>query len=110
MEPLDYHLDISLELSKPRKVSIPERYVESDPEEPLSPEEQEERSHRTERIKKLLARSSVQNLQPSAPLDFSELDSALQQQERIMNVSHALASEASRKSKQVAGTEWLHSC
>ncbi|XP_042268729.1 pleckstrin homology domain-containing family A member 7-like isoform X6 [Thunnus maccoyii] len=109
VEPLDYDLDISRELSKPQKVPIPERYVESDPEEPLSPEELEERSRRTERIKNLLAKSSVQNIQPSAPLDFSELDSALQRQEKIMNVSHALASEASRKSKLVAGTEWLES-
>uniref|UniRef100_A0A8D0D6V1 Pleckstrin homology domain containing, family A member 7a n=1 Tax=Sander lucioperca TaxID=283035 RepID=A0A8D0D6V1_SANLU len=107
VEPLDYDLDISRELSKPRKVSIPERYVESDPDEPPSPEELEERSRRAERIKNLLAKSSYQNIQPSAPLDFGELDSALQQQERIMNVSHALASEASRKSKLVAGTEWL---
>ncbi|XP_017288357.1 pleckstrin homology domain-containing family A member 7 isoform X9 [Kryptolebias marmoratus] len=109
VEPLDYDLDISRELSKPQKVSIPERYVESDPEEPLSPEELEERSRRAQRIKNLLAKSSVQNMQPSAPLDFSELDSALQQQERIMSVSQALASEASRKSKLVAGTEWLDS-
>uniref|UniRef100_UPI003AAA513C pleckstrin homology domain-containing family A member 7-like n=1 Tax=Centroberyx gerrardi TaxID=166262 RepID=UPI003AAA513C len=113
LEPLDYDLDISRELSKPRKVPIPERYVESDPEEPLSPEEVEERSRRAERIKNLLAKSSVQNIQPSsglkAPLDFSELDSALQQQEKIMSVSHVLASEASRKSKLVAGSEWLES-
>nr|XP_046250290.1 pleckstrin homology domain-containing family A member 7-like isoform X3 [Scatophagus argus] len=102
VEPLDYDLDISRELSKPRKVPIPERYVESDSEEPLSPEELEERFRRAERIRNLLAKSSVQNIQPSAPLDFSELDSALQQQERIMNVSHVLASEASRKSKLVA--------
>ncbi|XP_068169059.1 pleckstrin homology domain-containing family A member 7-like isoform X2 [Antennarius striatus] len=102
VEPLDYDLDISRELSKPRKVPIPERYVESDSEEPLSPEEQEERLQRAERIKNILARSSVQNLQPSSPLDFSELDSALQQQQRIMNASQALASEASRKSKLVA--------
>lgn len=102
VEPLDYDLDISRELSKPRKVPIPERYVESDPDEPLSPEELEERSRRAERIKNLLAKSSFQNIQPSASLDFGELDSALQQQERIMNVSHALASEASRKSKLVA--------
>ncbi|XP_028304386.1 pleckstrin homology domain-containing family A member 7-like isoform X8 [Gouania willdenowi] len=102
IEPLDYDLDISRELSKPRKVPIPERYVESDPEEPLSPEEEEERCRRTERIKNLLAKSSYQNIHPSAPLDFCELDSALQQQERIMSVSHALASEASQKSKQVA--------
>lgn len=46
---------------------------------------------------------SVQNLQPSAALDFSELDSVLQQQERIIKVSQVLASEASRKSKLVAG-------
>ncbi|XP_037621953.1 pleckstrin homology domain-containing family A member 7-like isoform X7 [Sebastes umbrosus] len=109
VEPLDYDLDISRELSKPRKVPIPERYVESDPDEPLSPEELEERSRRAERIKNLLAKSSFQNIQPSASLDFGELDSALQQQERIMNVSHALASEASRKSKLVAGIEWLES-
>ncbi|XP_054865061.1 pleckstrin homology domain-containing family A member 7-like isoform X6 [Amphiprion ocellaris] len=109
VEPFDYNLDISRELSKPQKVPIPERYIESDPEEPPSPEELEERSRRAERIKNLLTKSSVQNIQPSAPLDFGELDSALQQQERIMNVSQALASEASRKSKQVAETEWLES-
>ncbi|KAG7522873.1 pleckstrin-likey domain-containing family A member 7-like isoform X1 [Solea senegalensis] len=102
IEPLDYDLDISLELAKPRKVPIPERYVESEPEEPASPEELEERSRRAERIKNILAKSSVQNIQQSASLDFSELDSALKQQERIMNVSHTLASEASRKSKLVA--------
>ncbi|XP_034735239.1 pleckstrin homology domain-containing family A member 7-like isoform X2 [Etheostoma cragini] len=102
VEPLDFGLDISRELSKPQKVPIPERYVESEPDEPPSPEELEERSRRAERIKNLLAKSSYQNIQPSAPLDFGELDSALQQQERIMNVSHALASEASRKSKLVA--------
>ncbi|XP_068578589.1 pleckstrin homology domain-containing family A member 7 isoform X2 [Cebidichthys violaceus] len=102
VEPLDYDLDISRELSKPQKVPIPERYVESDPDEPPSPEELEERSRRAKRIKNLLAKSSFQNIQPSAALDFSELDSALQQQERIMNASHALASEASRKSKLVA--------
>ncbi|XP_034444830.1 pleckstrin homology domain-containing family A member 7-like isoform X9 [Hippoglossus hippoglossus] len=109
VEPFDYDLDISRELSKPQKVPIPERYIESDPDEPVSPEELEERSRRAERIKNLVARSSVHNMQPSAPLDFSELDSALKQQERIMNVSQTLASEASRKSKLVAGTEWLES-
>ncbi|KAF7647280.1 hypothetical protein LDENG_00174780 [Lucifuga dentata] len=103
VEPLDYDLDISRELAKPRKVPIPERYVESDPEETPSPEELQERCRRTQRIKNMLAKSSVQNMQPSAVLDFSELDSVLQQQERMMNASHALASEASRKSKLVAG-------
>ncbi|XP_011474088.1 pleckstrin homology domain-containing family A member 7 isoform X8 [Oryzias latipes] len=102
VEPLDYDLDISRELSMPDKVFIPERYVESDPEEPPSPEELQERSRRAERIKSLLTKSSYQNMQPSAPLDLREMDSALQQQERIMSVSHMLASEASRKSKLVA--------
>uniref|UniRef100_A0A3B3X134 PH domain-containing protein n=1 Tax=Poecilia mexicana TaxID=48701 RepID=A0A3B3X134_9TELE len=109
LEPLDYDLDISRELSKPDKVVIPERYVESDPEEPLSPEELEERGRRAERIKNLLTRSSVRNIQPSASLEFNELDNAMEEQERIMSVSYALASEASRKSKLVAGTEWLES-
>uniref|UniRef100_A0A3P9K0N5 Pleckstrin homology domain containing, family A member 7a n=1 Tax=Oryzias latipes TaxID=8090 RepID=A0A3P9K0N5_ORYLA len=102
VEPLDYDLDISRELSMPDKVLIPERYVESDPEEPPSPEELQERSRRAERIKSLLTKSSYQNMQPPAPLDLREMDSALQQQERIMSVSHMLASEASRKSKLVA--------
>uniref|UniRef100_A0A3P9I8D4 Pleckstrin homology domain containing, family A member 7a n=1 Tax=Oryzias latipes TaxID=8090 RepID=A0A3P9I8D4_ORYLA len=102
VEPLDYDLDISRELSMPDKVFIPERYVESDPEEPPSPEELQERSRRAERIKSLLTKSSYQNMQPPAPLDLREMDSALQQQERIMSVSHMLASEASRKSKLVA--------
>ncbi|XP_049579631.1 pleckstrin homology domain-containing family A member 7 isoform X9 [Syngnathus scovelli] len=101
VEPLDYDLDISRELSKPKKVSIPERYVELDPEEPLSPEEEEERSLRTERIRKILTKSNVQNLQ-SASLDLSELDLVLQEQEKIMKASQALASQASRKSKLVA--------
>uniref|UniRef100_A0A3Q3JPR1 Pleckstrin homology domain containing, family A member 7b n=1 Tax=Monopterus albus TaxID=43700 RepID=A0A3Q3JPR1_MONAL len=94
VEPVDYNLDISRELSTPQKVPIPERYVESDPEEPVSPEELEERFRRAERIKCLLAKSRSKS---------RSLDAALQQQERLMNVSHALASEASRKSKLVAG-------
>uniref|UniRef100_A0A8K9UIP0 Pleckstrin homology domain containing, family A member 7a n=1 Tax=Oncorhynchus mykiss TaxID=8022 RepID=A0A8K9UIP0_ONCMY len=88
-------------LSKPQKVSIPERYVESDPEEPLSQEEMEDRQRRAERIKNIL------NIHPSSgasvPLNFTDLDIAMQQQERIMTVSHALASEASVKSKQFTG-------
>ncbi|XP_053741337.1 pleckstrin homology domain-containing family A member 7-like isoform X2 [Synchiropus splendidus] len=96
VEPLDYDLDISRELSRPPKVPIPERYIESDPDEPLSPEEQEERERRTLRIQNLLAKSSLQSV------DVSELDSVLQQHKRIMSVSHALASEASFKSKLMA--------
>uniref|UniRef100_A0A8C8EMU0 Pleckstrin homology domain containing, family A member 7b n=1 Tax=Oncorhynchus tshawytscha TaxID=74940 RepID=A0A8C8EMU0_ONCTS len=107
MEPLDYDLNLSRELSKPQKVPISERYVESDPGEPLSQEQMEERQRRAERIINILAKSNVQNTHLSSgvavPLDFTDLDLAMQQQKRIMNVSHALASEASIKSKQFTG-------
>ncbi|XP_055790672.1 pleckstrin homology domain-containing family A member 7-like isoform X17 [Salvelinus fontinalis] len=113
IEPLDYDLDLSRELSKPQKVSIPERYVESDPEEPLSQEEMEDRQRRAERIKNILAKSNFQNIHPSSgvsvPLNFTDLDLAMRQQERIMTVSHALASEASVKSKQFTAKAQLSS-
>lgn len=100
-EPVEYDLDISRELSKPSKVLIPERYVESDPEEPLSLNEQQQRHQRAQRIRNMLTKSSVQNITPLS-VDFTELDSVLQQQQRIMNASQALASEASRKSRRLA--------
>ncbi|XP_017556153.1 pleckstrin homology domain-containing family A member 7 isoform X5 [Pygocentrus nattereri] len=105
LEPLDYQLDLSKELSKPEKVAIPERYVDFEPEEPLSPQEMEARTRKVERIKNILAKSSVQNMPPAVVVDkpvLSDLDSALQEQERIITMSYALASEASVKSKQVA--------
>ncbi|XP_021119510.1 pleckstrin homology domain-containing family A member 7 isoform X2 [Heterocephalus glaber] len=157
LEPQDYDLDISRELSKPEKVSIPERYVEMDPEEPPSLEELQARYRKAEKIRNILTRSrrkatvcisvhqsvencqaretstlgqvlraarahgcslhpcSMCNLQPSAAQDRNslvDLDSQLQEQERIINISYALASEASQRSKQVAGsdrpvTQWL---
>ncbi|XP_056220142.1 pleckstrin homology domain-containing family A member 7 isoform X8 [Seriola aureovittata] len=107
LEALDYDVDLNKELSKPQKVLIPERYVDSEPEEPLSPQEVEERHRKVERIKTILAKSSVQNLGPAVSVDKPEvglvaLDSALQEQERIITMSYALASEASLKSKLVA--------
>ncbi|KAK2853985.1 hypothetical protein Q5P01_006646 [Channa striata] len=106
LEALDYDLDLNKELSKPQKVLIPERYVDSEPEEPLSPQEVEERHRKVERIKTILAKSSVQNLTPAVTVDKPDvglvaLDSALQEQERIITMSYALASEASLKSKLV---------
>lgn len=129
-----------LQLSKPEKVLIPERYVDSESEEPLSPQEVEERHRKMERIKSILARSrsvkyqhgfehptqfyyvtcsidhkplsisilSVQNMAAPVCVEKPEvglvaLDSALQEQERIITMSYALASEASLKSKLVAG-------
>ncbi|XP_054517184.1 pleckstrin homology domain-containing family A member 7 isoform X14 [Pan troglodytes] len=105
LEPQDYDLDISRELSKPEKVSIPERYVELDPEEPPSLEELQARYRKAEKIRNILARSSMCNLQPTSGQDqnsVADLDLQLQEQERIINISYALASEASQRSKQVA--------
>ncbi|KAG8538112.1 hypothetical protein GDO81_023278, partial [Engystomops pustulosus] len=106
LEPQDYDLDISRELSMPDKVEIPERYIEHDPEEPLSREELEARYRRVQKIKNILARSSVHNLQPAGPpedLDPSDLNIQMRQQEKVITMSYALASEASQRSKQVAG-------
>ncbi|XP_032976227.1 pleckstrin homology domain-containing family A member 7 isoform X7 [Rhinolophus ferrumequinum] len=108
LEPQDYDLDISRELSKPEKVSIPERYVELDPEEPPSLEELQARYRKAEKIRNILARSSMCNLQPTSGQDrnsMADLDSQLQEQERIINISYALASEASQRSKQVAAQQ-----
>ncbi|XP_055057384.2 pleckstrin homology domain-containing family A member 7 isoform X4 [Misgurnus anguillicaudatus] len=105
LEPLDYQLDLSKELSRPQKVAIPERYVDQEPEEPLSPQEMEARHRKVERIKSILTKSSVQNMPPTAAVDkpvLSDVDLALQEKERIITMSYALASEASLKSKQVA--------
>uniref|UniRef100_A0A669QW44 Pleckstrin homology domain containing A7 n=1 Tax=Phasianus colchicus TaxID=9054 RepID=A0A669QW44_PHACC len=106
LEPQDYDLDISRELSKPEKVAIPERYVELEPEEPLSTEELEARQRKAEKIKNILTKSSMHNLQPTVAQDKHnsvDLDSQLQEQERIITISYALASEASQRSKEVAG-------
>uniref|UniRef100_A0A452I0L1 Uncharacterized protein n=1 Tax=Gopherus agassizii TaxID=38772 RepID=A0A452I0L1_9SAUR len=105
LEPQDYNLDISRELSKPEKVAIPERYVDLDPEEPLSSEELAARHRNAEKIKNILTRSSKHNLQPAVAQDKHnsvDLDSQLQEQERIITISYALASEASQRSKEVA--------
>ncbi|XP_059681729.1 pleckstrin homology domain-containing family A member 7 isoform X2 [Gavia stellata] len=105
LEPQDYDLDISRELSKPEKVAIPERYVELEPEEPLSKEELAARQRKAEKIKNILTKSSMHNLQPTVAQDKHnsvDLDSQLQEQERIITISYALASEASQRSKEVA--------
>uniref|UniRef100_A0A672UHY1 Pleckstrin homology domain containing A7 n=1 Tax=Strigops habroptila TaxID=2489341 RepID=A0A672UHY1_STRHB len=106
LEPQDYDLDISRELSKPEKVAIPERYIELEPEEPLSTEELAARQRKAEKIKNILTKSSMHNLQPTVAQDKHnsvDLDSQLQEQERIITISYALASEASQRSKEVAG-------
>uniref|UniRef100_A0A4W4GZN4 Pleckstrin homology domain containing, family A member 7b n=1 Tax=Electrophorus electricus TaxID=8005 RepID=A0A4W4GZN4_ELEEL len=97
LEPLDYQLDLSKELATPQKVTIPERYVDWESEELPSPQEMEARQRKAERIKSILAKSSL----PVSVVLPSDLDFTLQEQERMITMSYALASEASLKSKQV---------
>lgn len=48
---------VPLQLSTPDKVLIPERYIDLEPDTPLSPEELKEKQKKVERIKTLLAKS-----------------------------------------------------
>lgn len=57
----------SSQLSKPEKVSIPERYVELDPEEPPSLEELQARYRKAEKIRNILARSRSVLALPKSP-------------------------------------------
>ncbi|XP_068015824.1 pleckstrin homology domain-containing family A member 6 isoform X8 [Melanerpes formicivorus] len=105
LEPQHYEVDINKELSTPDKVLIPERYVELEPDTPLSPEEMKEKQKKVERIKTLIAKSSLQNV---IPLGEGEVDapqdpeSQLQEQEKRIEISCALAAEASRRGRMLS--------
>ncbi|KAM3839451.1 pleckstrin homology domain-containing family A member 6 isoform 3-T3 [Vipera latastei] len=105
LEPEHYDVDISKELSTPDKVLIPERYIELEPDTPLSPEEMKEKQKKVERIKTLIAKSSMQNV---IPLSEGEMDVAqdseaqLQEQEKRIEISCALATEASRRGRMLS--------
>uniref|UniRef100_A0A663MC46 Pleckstrin homology domain containing A6 n=1 Tax=Athene cunicularia TaxID=194338 RepID=A0A663MC46_ATHCN len=105
LEPQHYDVDISKELSTPDKVLIPERYVELEPDTPLSPEEMKEKQKKVERIKTLIAKSSLQNV---IPLGEGEVDTPqdpetqLQEQEKRIEISCALAAEASRRGRMLS--------
>lgn len=93
------------ELSVPDKVLIPERYVESDPEEPLSPEQEADKQRKVDRIKALIAKNSMQNVLPSlalSPEEETEVEVTAQEKEKMINISYELAAEASKRSKLVA--------
>ncbi|XP_076605599.1 pleckstrin homology domain-containing family A member 6 isoform X4 [Chaetodon auriga] len=99
-----YDLDISKELMAPDKVLIPERYMDVEDNTPLSPEEQKEKQKKLERIKTLIAKSNLQNMVPlldgpvegGAPVSSQQ---QLQEQEKRIEISCALAAEASRRSR-----------
>eukprot|EP00063_Salmo_salar_P048397 XP_014023232.1 PREDICTED: pleckstrin homology domain-containing family A member 6-like isoform X6 [Salmo salar] len=105
MEPDQYNLDISKELCAPDKVLIPERYLDVDT--PLSPEEQKEKQKKVERIKTLIAKSNLQNVVPllDGPTEGvgshhqGNPEQQLQDQEKRIEISCALATEASRRSR-----------
>ncbi|XP_051967814.1 LOW QUALITY PROTEIN: pleckstrin homology domain-containing family A member 6-like [Xyrauchen texanus] len=102
VEPQHYDLDISKELSNPEKVLIPERYLEVEPSTPLSPEEVWEKQKKVERIKTLIAKSNMQNMVPvlDGPVEGSNNpEQQLQEQEKRIEISCALAAEASRRSR-----------
>ncbi|XP_075377933.1 pleckstrin homology domain-containing family A member 6 isoform X5 [Mycteria americana] len=105
LEPQHYDVDINKELSTPDKVVIPERYIELEPDTPLSPEEMKEKQKKVERIKTLIAKSSLQNV---IPLGEGEVDAPqdpetqLQEQEKRIEISCALAAEASRRGRMLS--------
>ncbi|XP_051917487.1 pleckstrin homology domain-containing family A member 5-like isoform X8 [Hippocampus zosterae] len=92
------------ELSVPDKVIIPERYVESDPEEALSPEQEADKQRKVDRIKALIAKNSMQNTMPAVALSPVEIEEeiTIQEKEKMINISYELAAEASKRSKLVA--------
>nr|XP_057910447.1 pleckstrin homology domain-containing family A member 6 isoform X2 [Doryrhamphus excisus] len=104
VEPEHYDLDISKELMAPDKVLIPERYLDMEDDAPLSPEEQKEKRKKLERIKTLIAKSNLQNLVPvlDGPAEGGAPGNSqqqLQEQEKRIEISCALAAEASRRSR-----------
>ncbi|XP_026166452.1 pleckstrin homology domain-containing family A member 5-like isoform X1 [Mastacembelus armatus] len=99
------HFNVDRELSVPDKVLIPERYVESDPEEALSPEQEADKQRKVDRIKALIAKNSMQNVLPSmalSPEEETEEEVIVQEKEKMINISYELAAEASKRSKLVA--------
>ncbi|XP_055454078.1 pleckstrin homology domain-containing family A member 6 isoform X6 [Psammomys obesus] len=106
LEPQHYDVDISKELSTPDKVLIPERYIDLEPDAPLSPEELKEKQKKVERIKTLIAKSSMQNVVPVGEGDSVDVpqdsESQLQEQEKRIEISCALATEASRRGRMLS--------
>ncbi|XP_030221217.1 pleckstrin homology domain-containing family A member 5 isoform X7 [Gadus morhua] len=99
------HFNMDRELSVPDKVVIPERYVESDPEDAPSPEQEADKQRKVDRIKALIARNSMQNAPPNMPVSpeqEAEVEAEVQEKEKMINISYELAAEASKRSKLVA--------
>uniref|UniRef100_A0A8C9QQT3 Pleckstrin homology domain containing A6 n=1 Tax=Scleropages formosus TaxID=113540 RepID=A0A8C9QQT3_SCLFO len=108
VDPDHYNLDIGKQLSAPDKVLIPERYLDIEPDTPLSPEEEREKQKKVERIKTLIAKSNMQNMIPllDGPAEGpTDPEQQLQEQEKRIEISCTLAAEASRRSRLLSGEE-----
>uniref|UniRef100_A0A3P8RCM3 PH domain-containing protein n=1 Tax=Astatotilapia calliptera TaxID=8154 RepID=A0A3P8RCM3_ASTCA len=106
------HYNISKEMA-PDKVLIPERYLDVENNTLLSPEEQKEKQKKLERIKTLIAKSNLQNMVPllDGPVEGGAPASSqqqLQEQEKRIEISCALAAEASRRSRLLSGEHSHH--
>ncbi|XP_013881092.1 pleckstrin homology domain-containing family A member 6 [Austrofundulus limnaeus] len=98
------HSDVSRELMAPNKDGIPENFLDLEDNIPLSPEEQKEKQKKLDRIKTLIAKSNLQNLVPASggPVEGGPSATSqhqLQEQEKWIEMSCALAAEASRRSR-----------
>ncbi|XP_029947998.1 pleckstrin homology domain-containing family A member 6 isoform X3 [Salarias fasciatus] len=96
--------DMKAELADHEGFVIPERYLDVEDDAPMSPEEQKEKQKKLERIKTLIAKSNLQNMVPllDGPADGAAPPSSqqqLQEQEKRIEISCALAAEASRRSR-----------
>ncbi|KAJ8259544.1 hypothetical protein GJAV_G00170670 [Gymnothorax javanicus] len=102
VDPDIYNLEINKELLGPDKVLIPDRYLDLEPSVPLSPEELREKEKKVERIKTLIAKSNMQNIVPilDGPAEkHTDHEQKLHEEEKRIEISCALAAEASRRSR-----------
>lgn len=86
------------------QVLAAERLLEAEDTVPLSAEEQQEKQRKLERLRTLIAKSNLQNIVPAldGPVEGGASGSSqqqLQEQEKRIEISCALAAEASRRSR-----------
>ncbi|XP_020559025.1 pleckstrin homology domain-containing family A member 6 isoform X3 [Oryzias latipes] len=94
----------SREMSPQDQPIIPESLLDPENETPLSPEEQKEKQKKLDRIKTLIAKSNLQNVVPvlDGPVEGGASASSqhqLLEQEKRIEITCALAAEASRRSR-----------
>uniref|UniRef100_A0A8C8A2U7 Pleckstrin homology domain containing, family A member 6 n=1 Tax=Oryzias sinensis TaxID=183150 RepID=A0A8C8A2U7_9TELE len=94
----------SREMSAQDQPIIPESLLDPENETPLSPEEQKEKQKKLDRIKTLIAKSNLQNVVPvlDGPVEggaSANSQHQLLEQEKRIEITCALAAEASRRSR-----------